>query len=190
MITVVELHAYTKTDPSRPSVDSLHFEVDGIVGDRHRGHLRAAFSDDRQQKGTMRRNERMWSAISVEELRQISADMGLHEVIEPKDVTANLCLEGAPDLSKLPKGTILKFPSGLELLVEEFCTPCMDKGEMLRQKYRRADGGELLPTAFAKASKLSRGLVGIVEVAGAANVGDVVEVIEYAHPPWLTKAVD
>ena len=190
MIKVVELHAYSQTDPSRAPADSLQFEVDGIVGDRHRSHLRAAFSDDRQAKGTMRRNERMWSAISVEELEQISADMGLDRVIEPKDVTANLCFEGAPELSKLPKGSILKFPSGLELLVEEFCTPCLDKGEMLRQKYRRADGGELLPTAFSKASKLSRGLVGIVEVAGSVNVGDAVEIIEYAHPPWLTKAAD
>ncbi|MDJ0916541.1 MAG: hypothetical protein QNJ05_02180 [Woeseiaceae bacterium] len=188
MIRVVELHAYSKMDPARTPADSLQFEVDGIVGDRHRGHLRAAFSNDKQQKGTMRRNERMWSAISVEELAQISADMGLDGVIEPKDVTANLCLEGAPDLSKLPKGSILRFPSGLELLVEEFCTPCMDKGEMLRQKYRRSDGGELLPTAFAKASKLSRGLVGIVEVAGAVSAGDTVEIIEYAHPSWLRKA--
>ena len=187
MIKVIELHAYSELDPARTPADSLQFEVDGIVGDRHRGHLRSAFSNDKQPKGTMRRNERMWSAISVEELEQISADMGLAARITASDVTANICLEGAPDLSKLPKGSILRFPSGLELLVEEFCTPCLDKGEMLRQKYRMADGGELMPTAFSKASKLSRGLVGIVEVAGSVNVGDVVEIDEYAHPAWLTK---
>jgi hypothetical protein len=135
----------------------------------------------------MRRNERMWSAISVEELEQIASDMGLAITLEPKDVTANICLKGAPDLSKLPKGSTLTFPSGLVLLVEEFCTPCLDKGEMLRQKYKKADGGELQPTAFAKASKLSRGVVGIVDVAGVARVGDVVEVAEYAHPSWLAK---
>ena len=188
MITVVELHAYSKMAPERRSVDSLDFEIDGIVGDRHRGHLRPAFSNDKQPKGTMRRNERMWSAISVEELAQISSDMGLGETLRPADVTANICLEGAPDLSKLPKGSTLTFPSGLVLIVEEFCAPCLDKGEQLRQTYRKADGGELLPTAFAKASKLSRGIVGIVEVAGTARVGDVVEVAGYTHPSWLSPS--
>lgn len=188
MITVVALHAYSKMHPERPGVDSLEFDIDGIVGDRHRGHLRPAFSNDKQPKGTMRRNERMWSAIAVEELAQISSDMGLVDTIEPKDVTANICVEGAPDLSKLPKGSTLTFPSGLVLIVEEFCTPCLDKGEQLRRKYRKADGSELLPTAFAKASKLSRGLVGIVDVPGTASVGDVVELVEYAHPAWLTKS--
>lgn len=188
MITVVALHAYSKMEPDRPGVDSLEFAIDGIVGDRHRGHSRPAFSSDKQPKGTMRRNERMWSAISAEELRQISSDMGLSEILEPKDVTANIGFNGAPHLSKLPKGTTLSFPSGLVLVVEEFCTPCLDKGEKLRQQYRQADGSELQPTAFAKASKLSRGVVGIVEVAGIARVGDVVEVSEYAHPSWLTRS--
>ncbi|MDJ0760903.1 MAG: hypothetical protein QNJ19_16030 [Woeseiaceae bacterium] len=190
MITVVELHAYSKLDPERGSVDELQFEVDGIVGDRHRGHLRAAGGNDKQPKGTMRRNERMWSAISVEELEQISSDMGLASRLSPSDITANLCLEGAPDLSKLPKGSMLKFPSGLELLVEEFCAPCLSKGELLKQRYRKADGSELMPTAFAKAAKLSRGLLGVVELAGVARVGDVVEIVEYAHPAWLTKTAD
>ena len=188
MITVVALHAYSKMHPQRPGVDSLEFDIDGIVGDRHRGHLRPAFSNDKQPKGTMRRNERMWSAISVEELAQISSDMGLADALEATDITANICFQGAPDLSKLPKGSTLTFPSGLVLIVEEFCTPCLDKGEQLRQKYRKADGAELLPTAFAKASKLSRGLVGIVDVSGIARVGDTVEVAEYAHPSWLTRS--
>ena len=188
MITVAELHAYSKMDPERASVDSLEFDIDGIVGDRHRGHSRPAFNNDKQPRGTMRRNERMWSAISIEELEQISSDMGLADTLEPGDVTANICFKGAPDLSKLPKGSTLTFPSGLVLIVEEFCTPCLDKGEKLRRKYRRADGGELQPTAFAKASKLSRGLVGIVDVGGIARVGEVVEVVEYAHPAWLTRS--
>lgn len=190
MITVVELHAYTKMDPQRQGSDSLQFEVDGIVGDRHRGHQRAAGGNDKQPKGTMRRNERMWSAISVEELEQISSDMGLASPLSAKDITANICLEGAPDLSKLPKGSMLKFPSGLELLVEEFCSPCLSKGEMLKQRYRKANGDELMPTAFAKAAKLSRGLLGVVELAGVARVGDVIEIVEYAHPAWLAKTAE
>ncbi len=182
---VIALHAISKMHPERPPSKALTFDIDGIVGDRHRGHLRPTFKADKQPLGTMRRNERMWSAVSVEEMTQISADMGLAESLTAADVTANLVLEGFPDLSRLPKGTMLKFPSGLELLVEEFCTPCLDKGQELAERYARADGSALQQTAFPKASKLSRGLVGIVDVAGEARVGDTVEIVVYEHPAWL-----
>ena len=182
---VVALHAISKMNLERPASDSLTFEVDGIVGDRHRGHLRSTFKADKQPLGMVRRNERMWSAVSVEEIAQISSEMGLAEPLTAADMTANIVFEGFPELSRLPKGTLLKFPSGLELLVEEFCTPCLDKGEELAGRYTRADGGELGPTAFPKASKLSRGLVGIVDFAGEACVGDEVEIVIYEHPSWL-----
>lgn len=184
--TVKALYAFSQRLPERLSSETLQFEVDGIVGDRHRGQLRPTFRNDKQPQGMMRRNERMWSAIAEEELAQIAADMGLAQPLTPADTTSNILFSGYAELSKLPKGSLLKFPSGLELIVEEFCAPCLDKGAELAGKYRRADGSALEATAFSKASKLSRGVVGVVEVAGAASVGDVVEIVPYAHPAWLS----
>lgn len=188
MPRVEALYAYSRMRPERESSEELQFDIDGIVGDQCRGHSRASGKVDKQPKGTMRRNERMWSAISVEELEQISADMQLEGTLSAADITANICLSGVPDLSTLPKGSMLKFPSGLELLVEEFCTPCLDKGTTLSGKYLRADGEALQPTAFSKAARLSRGILGIVDVPGVARVGDEVEIVRYAHPAWLTAA--
>ena len=183
--TVAELYAFSRRLPERPSSERLEFRIDGIVGDRHRGHLRPTFKADKQPPGMMRRNERMWSAIAVEELHAIGEAMGLAEPLTAADVTANIVFDGCPDLSKLPKGTTLVFPSGLELIVEEFCAPCLDKGAELAGRYTRANGDPLTNTEFSKAAKLSRGLVGIVEVEGVARVGDVVTIRPYRHPAWL-----
>jgi hypothetical protein len=127
----------------------------------------------------------MWLAISVEELRQISEDMELDGTLTPADITANLCFDGFDEISKLPKGSLLKFPSGLELVVEEFCAPCLDKGQKLRARYRKKDGSELGPGAFGKAAKVRRGALGVVNFPGVARVGDVVDIHVYAHPRHL-----
>ncbi|MEM7504978.1 MAG: hypothetical protein AAF417_23350, partial [Pseudomonadota bacterium] len=94
---------------------------------------------------------------------------------------------GIDEFSRLPKGTILRFSSGAELLVEEFNPPCAEMGAQLAEKYQTRGGAELTPTAFSKAAKLSRGLVGVVEVAGRITVGDWVEVVIYTTPPWLER---
>ncbi|MEM9334446.1 MAG: molybdenum cofactor sulfurase [Pseudomonadota bacterium] len=182
---VVALHKFSKMQPDRPASASLSFDVDGIVGDRHRGHLRPNGRNDKQARGSMRRNERMWSAISTDELAQIAEDMGLAKPLTAADITMNIVLDGVPRLSRLPKGSLLRFPSGLELLVEEFCAPCLSKGSELAERYRDKDGLPLQPTAFSRAAKLSRGLLGIVDVAGVAQVGDEVEIVVYGHPDWL-----
>ena len=182
---VVALHKFSKMQPERLASDTLSFEVDGIVGDRHRGHSRPNGRNDKQAHGSLRRNERMWSAISTDELAQIAEDMGLAEPLTAADITMNIVLEGFPSLSRLPKGSMLRFPSGLELLVEEFCDPCLSKGTQLADRYTQADGTGLQPTAFSKAAKLSRGVLGIVDVAGDAHVGDEVEIVIYEHPSWL-----
>ena len=42
-------------------------------------------------------------------------------------------------------------------------------------------------TAFSKAAKLSRGLVGVIEVGGVLRAGDEVTVKVYEHPSWLRR---
>lgn len=184
--TVVSVHSGSNDDLSKESHESITAELDGFIGDRHKSWTRETWAGDKQEKGTIRRNERQWSAVSVEELAEIGQSMGLNESLSAAHVGANLCLRGIPDLSRLPKGSLLKFPSSAELMVEEFNPPCHDMGKRLVQCYTAQSGKPLSTTAFSKAAKLNRGVVGVIEAAGVINAGDEVTVVVYEHPSWLS----
>ena len=188
--TVLSVHAGSNDDLSKQQLPSIQAELDGIVGDRHRSYIRKTWAGDKQPKGTVRRNERQWSAVSVEELADIQKDMGLENPLTAASLGANLCLSGVPELSRLPKGTLLKFPSGAELMVEEYNPPCREMGQKLAALHAAHSGEPLSSTAFSKAAKLSRGVVGVIEVAGTINEGDEVTVILYATPKWLLRSSD
>ena len=170
----------------RPSVE---VELDGIVGDRHRSFEREAWlSGDKQPEGVRRRNERQWSAVSIEELQVISETLGLTTTLTAASLGANFCISGVPELSRLPKGTLLRFPSGAELMVEEYNPPCHDMGKSIAEDYQTRSGQPLESTAFSKASQLTRGIVGIVEVPGTITEADAVEVTIYETPAWLQRS--
>ena len=185
---VVSLHAITKMDPTNAAKESLSFELDGIVGDRHRGIERACYAGDKQPKDSRRRNERMWSAMSVEEVAEITEEMDLAQPLTPEVLTTNLYLEGCPELTRLPKGSMLKFPSGAELIVEEANAPCLDKGTQIAESFTTNSGKPIENTTFSKVAKLKRGLLGVVEVAGDVHVGDEIEITVYEHPSWLARS--
>jgi len=188
--TVVSVHAGGSDQLSKDEQSSIIVELDGVVGDRHRSYSRETWAGDKQPKGTVRRNERQWSAVSVEELAEIQEAMDLTEPLTATTLGANLCFEGIAELSRLPKGTIMRFPSGAELMVAEYNPPCLDMGTKLAETMQTRSGTPLENTKFSKASKLLRGVVGVVEVAGIINPGDEVEVILYEHPSWLARAAD
>ncbi len=187
---VVSVHAGSNEDLSKDEHPTVQVELDGVVGDRHRSYDRPTWQGDKQPKGTIRRNERQWSAVSVEELAEIQDAMDLSEPLTATRLGANLCLTGLQDLSRLPKGTLLKFPSGAELMVEEYNPPCHDMGKRLAAMYTTNSGKPLLSTAFSKAAKLNRGVVGVVEVAGAISADDEVTVELYETPAWLLRSPD
>ena len=187
---VVSVHAGSNEDLSKDEHATIQLELDGVVGDRHRSYERRTWRGDKQPEGTIRRNERQWSAVSIEELAEIQDAMDLTEPPSATDLGANLCLAGLPELSRLPKGTLLKFPSGAELMVEEFNPPCHDMGKKLAAKYTTRSGEVLSTTAFSKAAKLNRGVVGVVEAAGAISAGDEVTVDIYETPTWLQRSSD
>jgi len=188
--TVVSVHAGSNDDMSKEEQSSIEVELDGIVGDAHRSLSRKAWAGDKQPEGTVRRNERQWSAVSVEELAEIQESMGLTDTPTPTELGANLCLSGVSQLSRLPKGTVLKFPSGTELIVEEYNPPCHDMGKKLAGIHTTRSGEPLSSTAFSKAAKLNRGLVGVVEVTGLINAGDEVQIELYETPSWLIRSND
>lgn len=186
----MSVHAGSNDDLSKEQHPSIQAELDGIVGDRHRSYSRKTWRGDKQPQGTVRRNERQWSAVSVEELVDIQKNMDLKQALTATSLGANLCFKGLPELSRLPKGTLLKFPSGAELIVEEYNPPCLHMGKRLAIVHKTNSGKPLSATAFSKAAKLCRGVVGVVEVAGQINAGDDVTVILYDSPPWLARAAD
>jgi MOSC domain-containing protein YiiM len=187
---VVSVHAGSNEDLSKEEHPTIQVELDGVVGDRHRSYTRQTWPGDKQPEGTVRRNERQWSAVSVEELARIQDAMDLSEPLTATSLGANLCLTGLQQLSRLPKGTLLKFSSGAELMVEEYNPPCHDMGKKLASRYATRSGEPLPSTAFAKAAKLTRGVVGVVEAAGVISVGDEVTVAIYETPAWLVRSSD
>lgn len=187
---VVSVHAGSNEDLSKEEHATIQVELDGVVGDRHRSHERTTWSGDKQPEGTTRRNERQWSAVSTEELAEIQNTMDLSEPLTAASLGANICLSGIRDLSRLPRGTVLKFPSGAELMVEEYNPPCHDMGKQLASKHTTRSGETLSSTAFSKAAKLTRGVVGVVEVSGVISAGDEVTVELYEPPAWLARMPD
>lgn len=187
---VVSVHSGSNEDLSKEAQSAIRVELDGIVGDRHRSHYRTCWEGDKQAKGSTRRNERQWSAVSVEELAEISEAMNLSEPLTATGLGANLCLEGIAELSRLPKGTLLRFPSGAELAVEEYNPPCHDMGAIIASTHTTRSGEAPLSTAFPKAAKLTRGVVGVVEAAGKITSGDEVTVVIYETPSWLERSAD
>ena len=90
----------TGSEFTKDSCASVQAELDGLVGDRHRSIQRQSWAGDKQAEGTIRRNERQWSAVSVEELAFIQQEMDLDRQLTAADLGANLCLVGVPKLSQ------------------------------------------------------------------------------------------
>ena len=187
---VVSVHSSTGDNKSKTDQPSIRVELDGVVDDRHRSLMRKAYAGDKQPKGTVRRNERLWSAVSREELQEISEALDLRYPLLPSTLAANLCICGVKQFSRLPKGTILKFPSGAELVVEEYNPPCHDMGTRMAEMLETTNGSPLTSTAFSNAARLTRGLVGVVDVPGDIFPGDEVTIIPYEHPSWLERDED
>lgn len=171
---VVSVHVGAEDMLAKEPCSSLTAMLDGFVGDRHRSYTRTCWQGDKQAEGTVRRNERQWSAVSVEELTEITEAMDLTEPLTATTLGANICFSGIPKLSDLPQGTTITFPSGAELMVEEFNPPCLEMGEKIASQHATKSGKALRDTDFSKAAQYTRGVVGVIEVAGALKMDDEV----------------
>jgi MOSC domain-containing protein YiiM len=188
--SVISVHSGSNDDLSKEAHASIQVELDGIVGDRHRSFMRKTWQGDKQPQGIIRRNERQWSAVSAEELAESRNELDLEGPLTAGSLGANLCISGIGELSRLPKGSILAFPSGCTLLVEEYNPPCKDMSRIQAQRHTTNSGEPLSATAFSKTCKLTRGIVGVVEAAGVINAGDAVVVTVYETPTWLLRSPD
>lgn len=178
----MSLHRGTNADLSKQPRTSLRAEVGGFAGDKHHGPVRETWEGESQPAGTLRRNERQWSGVAVEELAQITERLDLTEPLSPATLGANLCLEGIPEFSLLPKGTRLVFPSGAVLLVEEYNPPCSDMGAQIAAKYSTHSNQPLTDNMWLRPASGRRGVVGVIDVPGEIRAGDEVEVHVYQEP--------
>jgi hypothetical protein len=159
--------------------------LEGIVGDKHSGFTRAADGRTPFKRGTIIRNQRQISILSVEDLEDIRTAMGIPE-LKPEWVGANLITQDIPDLTLIPAGTRLVFPDNTVLIVEEENFPCKDPGEVIQSHFPHIAG---LTSRFPKAAMHKRGVVATVEQAGTIRLGDPIEVrLRIVEPyPLLLK---
>lgn len=172
--TIASLHISNNSDMNNESTETIQVEFDGIVADKHRSYMRGAYEGESVPEGTVRRNDRQWSAVSLEEISKIQEAMELETTLTAATLTANLCFEGIPNFSQLPKGSQLCFPSGAILMVEDYNPPCSYMSEKIAKTHTTTSGQPPKRLAFVKAAKRLRGLVGVVDVVGSINVSDEV----------------
>ncbi|MBL8575233.1 MAG: MOSC domain-containing protein [Hyphomicrobiaceae bacterium] len=154
-------------------VPELFLSFDGIRGDRHAGRTRE--SDARTPwhgRGKDIANTRQVSLLSVEELAEIAAALGLG-ALEAHWVGANVLVEGMAGFTQLPSASRLMWPSGATLFVTEPNAPCRHAGAAVAKAHGRP-GIEL---EFAKVAKGKRGLVALVEREGAIHAGEAIRIV-------------
>jgi len=148
----------------------IEIDMEGIVGDKHAGFTKLADVRDKGiEKGTVVRNWRQWSGLSVLEVAEIALNLGI-ESFDPACLGPNLLFSGIEGFSKLPKGTTFWFPDRPGLLVEAENLPCINPGQEI------ANGHPINPSDFVKAALDRRGLVGTIVHPGRIQVGDLAHV--------------
>ena len=169
---VVSVHSGDHEDLHKDAFESVEVDFEGFPGDGHRGFTRVAWQGDKDPEGTVRRNERQWSGVSVEELAIIGQRMDLERVARGLHPGCEPVRGGIPDFSQLPRGTRLIFPSGAVLLVEETNPPCKDMGQQIAAAYATRAGKPADYRLFPRHSIGLRGVVGVVDVPGLIRAGD------------------
>ena len=179
--SLVSVHTGDNADYSKEARPSAQVELDGFVGDKHRGFERVAASYDRDPTGTVRRNERQWTGVSIEELAIIAERLDLKEPLMAATLGANICVEGIPGFSQLARGSRLVFPSGAVLVIEECNPPCADIAAQVAAAHTTRSGEPVAGKMFPKYALGLRGVNGVVDVAGTIVAGDQV-VVEVNEP--------
>jgi hypothetical protein len=168
---VVAVHIWPAGFDTPTPVDELELDWGGPLGDRHHGLTMA--SDTRQKdvfpRGTTIRNHRQISIVDVAELESISEALGIG-VIAPGVIADNICTEGIPGLTELPRMTRLLFAGGAVVMLGGENFPCTIAGALVGAQYGTA------AEKFPKAAMGRRGVTGWVEHPGLIHAGASIEV--------------
>jgi len=152
-------------------VDELVLDWGGPVGDRHYGET--MHSDVRQrpvfERGTVIRNHRQLSLVDVAELDLIAAALGV-ERLSAGLIADNICIDGIPHLTSLPRMTRLIFDGGAVLMLGGENLPCTTAGAMVEAVHGTP------AHAFPKAAMGRRGVTGWVEHPGVVRPGSAITI--------------
>jgi hypothetical protein len=166
-LRAVALHVWPTDEDTPVAVDELILDWGGPVGDRHHGETMS--SNTRQkpvfQRGTTIRNHRQVSIVDLAELAAIAEAMGIAS-LAPGLIADNICTDGVPNLTSLPRMTRMVFDGGVVLMTGGVNLPCTIAGAMVE-----ADHGTA-PQTFVKAAMGRRGITGWVEHPGVIRVGE------------------
>ena len=169
-------------------VEALELTYGGVKGDRHEGMTRKSNSREPwYPRGTEMRNEQQVSIVSVEELAEIAAGMGL-EAIDAGWIGANLVFQGIPNLTFLPSRTLLMFEGGVTLRVDGHRGPCRISGGSIAQNIgveAENHKDSQLAFDFVKCAHMKRGLVTWVEREGVIKPGE--EFTARVWEQWIYK---
>ncbi len=169
------------------SADRLEFDYDGIVGDRHYGPTKKVSVRDKPlqkvEGGPRMRNNRQYSALSQEELGEISRILGY--TVTPEAIGANIVFTGCPQLTLVEWQSVIFFESGVALRVHRDNWPCRIAGGSVQADY--PDELDRLDVKFVAAANGRRGIVGWVEHPGFVHIDEVAR-IEAMPPVQLPKA--
>lgn len=131
-------------------------------------------------KGTEIRNVRQLSVLSVEELAEIAAMMGL-KAIDPVHLGASMIIEGIPDFSHVPPGSRLQGPGGATIAIDMENRPCVLPGKEIEKD---APG---LGAGFKAAARNRRGVTAWVEREGSFALGDRLHLYVPDQPAWVHR---
>ena len=164
---VILVNSTPDEDLSSRRVPSVAVSYAGLEGESHSGLVRSSCVRVRHQypQGTEIRNTRQISIVSIEELAEIAATMGIAE-LQPEWLGANLLVSGIPHFSQIPPSTRMIFSGGASLVVDLENSPCKYPGEIIERHH--PGFGNL----FAKAAVGRRGVTAWVEREGHISTGD------------------
>jgi hypothetical protein len=172
MGAVASLHLGSAKKSASTPVSSLTLTFTGIVSDMHGGPTRVAGSREPAfKRGTRLANLRQVSLVSMEELDIIASRMGI-KWLDPGWLAANIATEGAGPITQIPRGTIIRFPSGASLYVSDLNSPCSAAASLIRRHGRVS---EEQTSRFVPHSRGRRGLLAFVYAEGEINAGNPIE---------------
>lgn len=163
-------------------IDTAFASYEGFADDYHGGLTRASCVRVKSQhpEGTEIRNVRQLTILSVEEMREIAADIGI-EALDPTHLGASLIVEGIPDFTHLPPSARLQATNGTTLVIDMLNAPCNFPAREVEKEHEGHGKG------FKAAAIGKRGVCSWVEREGQLSIGDTLRLHIPAQRAWAPK---